>query len=733
MKRIVALLLAFIMSAMLLPSVGAQNSWNMEYFYKEYPDEHFNLTKDPNRIMTIEEFIAINHAYSYYGSGATPVTVVDKNGRKPSDWCAKYVQAEANKKVFDADKISWTDPVTLAFAAQFMARSKGKYSYDSNNIYSFSGTKSLTADDILYLSVAVDHGLIPYTTSMNATQTIRRGDARKYEIPSNAVSAVAMKEGSAHTMRECNAYFIDCYWDFDAANKQFQNLKSNSEHITTVTFQSNYINGSNKTSGNRFLGCNIEHIDALPANPSYKRDPQLDAIEYCKNNGIAALLGISNASDNSFSGQAVAELLSSSLDMQIAVSEIVAAVKKYNLDGVNLGIEITDPAYAYLRNSYSSFVSLLAKALHDNGKILLASVGAYFTEAQEENSIYDYPSIGQSSDFVHIILYDDFNDTGFTARGTHGPMSNLTRMGRCLRYAATKISKSKILEGLGAYAVDFNLTWWKAEDISYEKASSLQSQYGAKAVYDNSNNAAGAYFEYTDSSSCLHRVYMETADTVAKRVSLVKNYGLGGFSVYNLSDNNKMMFGEIMKISSFKPEVIVAMRKKLSPISIRGSYDKSILRHEFCSIVVSFIESRSGMSAESFLASKGKAINQSAFTDTTSRDVLIANALGIVGGYGDGRFGPNKTITRQEAAAMLMRLAKVMGMEKPNSSAQTFVENSSLQTWAKEGIDFVSACADITSGKRVMGGTGNNKFSPTGTYTREQSYMSAVRLFNAIR
>ncbi len=31
-----------------------------------------------------------------------------------------------------------------------------------------------------------------------------------------------------------------------------------------------------------------------------------------------------------------------------------------------------------------------------------------------------------------------------------------------------------------------------------------------------------------------------------------------------------------------------------------------------------------------------------------------------------------------------------------------------------------------------MGGTGNNTFSPTGTYTREQSYVTIYRLFQAV-
>ena len=130
--RFLSLTLSLLLTIGILPplqnTANAANNWNMEYFLKNYSDPKFDLTNEPSRVMTIEEFVALMHAYSYYGAGATPVTTVDKNGRAPSAWCAKYVQAEVNKKVLDPEKISWTDPVTLAFAAQFIARSKGKYS-----------------------------------------------------------------------------------------------------------------------------------------------------------------------------------------------------------------------------------------------------------------------------------------------------------------------------------------------------------------------------------------------------------------------------------------------------------------------------------------------------------------------------------------------------------------------------------------------------------------------------
>ena len=48
-----------------------------------------------------------------------------------------------------------------------------------------------------------------------------------------------------------------------------------------------------------------------------------------------------------------------------------------------------------------------------------------------------------------------------------------------------------------------------------------------------------------------------------------------------------------------------------------------------------------------------------------------ASANGIVGGYGNGRFGPNDPITREQLAAMMYRYADFLGMDTAASGSLT--------------------------------------------------------------
>ena len=71
-----------------------------------------------------------------------------------------------------------------------------------------------------------------------------------------------------------------------------------------------------------------------------------------------------------------------------------------------------------------------------------------------------------------------------------------------------------------------------------------------------------------------------------------------------------------------------------------------------------------------------------------------ANAYGIVNGVSDTEFNPEGTITRQEAALMTVRAAKLCGLETEVSEAEQgdvlcdYIDYRSIASWAKEAMAF---------------------------------------------
>ena len=74
---------------------------------------------------------------------------------------------------------------------------------------------------------------------------------------------------------------------------------------------------------------------------------------------------------------------------------------------------------------------------------------------------------------------------------------------------------------------------------------------------------------------------------------------------------------------------------------------------------------------------------------------------------------------------MLARLADAIGKPLEKKTA-TFADNTVISSWAFESVGQLQAVG-------IMGGIGNNTFAPKDPYTREQSIITIIRLFNIVK
>ena len=90
--------------------------------------------------------------------------------------------------------------------------------------------------------------------------------------------------------------------------------------------------------------------------------------------------------------------------------------------------------------------------------------------------------------------------------------------------------------------------------------------------------------------------------------------------------------------------------------------------------------------------------------------VAWAAEKGIVSGYGDGRFGPNDLITREQLAIMLWRYA---GSPAPSAQALDFPDAGSASGYALEALRWA-----VENG--IISGYGSGQLAPQGLATRAQ-------------
>jgi hypothetical protein len=133
--------------------------------------------------------------------------------------------------------------------------------------------------------------------------------------------------------------------------------------------------------------------------------------------------------------------------------------------------------------------------------------------------------------------------------------------------------------------------------------------------------------------------------------------------------------------------------------------------------------------AQSFSIEAGG--ESAAFTDVSEdawyfADVRTLASNGILNGYGDGTFGPEDEVTREQMAAILARALAVLGVETPETRTFALSDLEDAAPYAREAITSLY-CAGIING--MDGGV----YAPKGRATRAQVCVLLYRALPELR
>lgn len=182
-----------------------------------------------------------------------------------------------------------------------------------------------------------------------------------------------------------------------------------------------------------------------------------------------------------------------------------------------------------------------------------------------------------------------------------------------------------------------------------------------------------------------------------------------------------------------------AISTGIVPSNLQNSWQKTITRAEFCSIIVSLLEKRG------YDFDKNNGWKSIKFADTDNSDIKKVRFLNIVDGKKTDSLGihfyPDDPVTRQEAAKILYAITLIKqplvipaaiksqlvphvfdDRNAPPQKMKNGMEYSYMASWARESIDFC-----YNSG--IMAGISNNHFDPNGSLTREQACITILNMY----
>jgi hypothetical protein len=158
-----------------------------------------------------------------------------------------------------------------------------------------------------------------------------------------------------------------------------------------------------------------------------------------------------------------------------------------------------------------------------------------------------------------------------------------------------------------------------------------------------------------------------------------------------------------------KPSVTAMEKANLIPGALKDDADltKNVSREEFAELITTYynaVEKQTSIPSPS----------ESKFTDTKNPLIVMANKLGIVGGYPDGSFKPYNNITRQEIAVMANQAEKQLTNIGQTKNVDKFSDKAKIADWAKESVGSLSNAGGI-------GGYPDGTFKPTNNMTKQEA------------
>lgn len=165
------------------------------------------------------------------------------------------------------------------------------------------------------------------------------------------------------------------------------------------------------------------------------------------------------------------------------------------------------------------------------------------------------------------------------------------------------------------------------------------------------------------------------------------------------------------------------------PYDYLWNLQNPILREDFASNAAALVSKGFGVDLEGYtLVMNYRRQAESEESIYPSVDVAVDAAidLGILQGTGEGELELDRTITRQEAAAMLARTYRAYQSAEPDVlEPVSFTDREDIADWALEDVALMSQLG-------IMNGVGDGRFDPLGVYTTEQCILSLLRLYETV-
>jgi len=242
-----------------------------------------------------------------------------------------------------------------------------------------------------------------------------------------------------------------------------------------------------------------------------------------------------------FSSTTLGKILDNPTLQDKIVQEMIAEAKNYGYVGWQFDFEQMSADY---RDRYSAFARRAYPEFKKNNLIFSVAVIAQTSLNpadypknlwQRVVGAYDYKALGQNSDFLSIMSYDQADSTG--------PVAGLPWVKKVIKFAIGQVPAKKISLGIPFYFWKWDDRTGKLVDIGgYGRVAELSQNDTQVVKWGWDPDLQVAYVDYFKNHK-KYTAWYENAKSFSRKLDLAMLYGLHGFSAWTLGLEDPKVYG----------------------------------------------------------------------------------------------------------------------------------------------------------------------------------------------
>lgn len=316
----------------------------------------------------------------------------------------------------------------------------------------------------------------------------------------------------------------------DQKKQAIQALTDHKKIVDTIIFQAYIIDNKGKVSG--------------------EADPEI--IAFAKKHNIHLMPMVTNSQ---FDFKLAHQFLSDPTAQKKALDNLLNACIKYQCYGIQFDFEmipLTD------KKLLTDFYQMAADLFHKNNLIISFAIAPTlmddnFPTAYQKKlytvwqGAYDFKKLGEISDFVTIMAYDQHGI------GTiPGPIASLPWVALVIKHALSLIPANKISLGIPTYSGFWymstvphtNRITTRYNSLDYQTLQYILKKYQPRIFWDDLNKAN---FSLYDSAGLNKYIFIEDAASFKAKDDLAIKYNLRGISVFRLGIEDPNIWNVLQK------------------------------------------------------------------------------------------------------------------------------------------------------------------------------------------